>query len=80
MFLTCDCSDASFGYPGGPLLFQNLNFGIDLDSRIASKHASSPTEFSCFHSSTSSIYAFYVSSKWYYISGGRWKFIMMVLY
>ncbi|XP_062146458.1 ABC transporter F family member 3 [Alnus glutinosa] len=28
-------SDASFGYPGGPLLFQNLNFGIDLDSRIA---------------------------------------------
>lgn len=34
MFL---CSDASFGYPGGPLLFRNLNFGIDLDSRIASK-------------------------------------------
>lgn len=31
------CSDASFGYPGGPLLFKNLNFGIDLDSRIASK-------------------------------------------
>lgn len=30
------CSDASFGYPGGPLLFKNLNFGIDLDSRIAS--------------------------------------------
>ncbi|KAG9441060.1 hypothetical protein H6P81_016914 [Aristolochia fimbriata] len=28
-------SDASFGYPGGPLLFKNLNFGIDLDSRIA---------------------------------------------
>ncbi|KAG7650547.1 F-box-like domain superfamily [Arabidopsis thaliana x Arabidopsis arenosa] len=28
-------SDASFGYPGGPLLFRNLNFGIDLDSRIA---------------------------------------------
>ncbi|XVF09051.1 hypothetical protein REPUB_Repub07fG0057800 [Reevesia pubescens] len=27
--------DASFGYPGGPLLFRNLNFGIDLDSRIA---------------------------------------------
>ncbi|KAH9621008.1 hypothetical protein KSS87_004545 [Heliosperma pusillum] len=27
--------DASFGYPGGPLLFKNLNFGIDLDSRIA---------------------------------------------
>ncbi|KAI3906621.1 hypothetical protein MKW98_009529 [Papaver atlanticum] len=27
-------SDASFGYPGG-LLFKNLNFGIDLDSRIA---------------------------------------------
>lgn len=31
-------SDASFGYPGGPLLFRNLNFGIDLDSRIASKY------------------------------------------
>lgn len=28
-------SDASFGYEGGPLLFHNLNFGIDLDSRIA---------------------------------------------
>ncbi|KAI3937871.1 hypothetical protein MKW92_035941 [Papaver armeniacum] len=28
-------SDASFGYPGGPLLFKNLNFGIDLDSRVA---------------------------------------------
>ncbi|GJM87422.1 hypothetical protein PR202_ga03373 [Eleusine coracana subsp. coracana] len=27
--------DASFGYPGGSLLFKNLNFGIDLDSRIA---------------------------------------------
>lgn len=38
MFLKCDCSDASFGYPGGPLLFKNLNFGIDLDSRIASKN------------------------------------------
>jgi len=32
------CSDASFGYPGGPILFKNLNFGIDLDSRIASKY------------------------------------------
>ena len=32
------CSDASFGYPGGPILFKNLNFGIDLDSRIASKN------------------------------------------
>lgn len=37
VFLNCICSDASFGYPGGPLLFKNLNFGIDLDSRIASK-------------------------------------------
>ncbi|GBG74985.1 hypothetical protein CBR_g19498 [Chara braunii] len=27
--------DASFGYPGGELLFKNLNFGIDLDSRLA---------------------------------------------
>lgn len=35
--LSCNCSDASFGYPGGPILFKNLNFGIDLDSRIASK-------------------------------------------
>ncbi|KAM0823417.1 hypothetical protein ACQ4PT_070886 [Festuca glaucescens] len=30
-----DPDDASFGYPGGPILFKNLNFGIDLDSRIA---------------------------------------------
>ncbi|KAM7531455.1 hypothetical protein LguiB_034865 [Lonicera macranthoides] len=30
-----DPDDASFGYPGGPLLFKNLNFGIDLDSRVA---------------------------------------------
>ncbi|GLJ41053.1 hypothetical protein SUGI_0849910 [Cryptomeria japonica] len=28
-------SDASFGYAGGPLLFKNLNFGIDLDSRLS---------------------------------------------
>ncbi|CAK7335779.1 unnamed protein product [Dovyalis caffra] len=28
-------SDASFGYPGGPIMFKNLNFGIDLESRIA---------------------------------------------
>ncbi|MQL74467.1 hypothetical protein Taro_006835 [Colocasia esculenta] len=28
-------SDVSFGYPGSPILFKNLNFGIDLDSRIA---------------------------------------------
>ncbi|GJP45713.1 hypothetical protein CLOM_g5061 [Closterium sp. NIES-68] len=28
-------TDVSFGYPGGPLLFKNLNFGIDLDSRLA---------------------------------------------
>lgn len=37
IFLECDHSDASFGYPGGPILFRNLNFGIDLDSRVASK-------------------------------------------
>nr|CAB3503490.1 unnamed protein product [Digitaria exilis] len=30
-----DPDDASFGYPGGPTLFKNLNFGIDLDSRIS---------------------------------------------
>jgi ATP-binding cassette subfamily F protein 3 len=28
-------SDASFGYPRGPVLFKNLNFGIDLDSHIS---------------------------------------------
>eukprot|EP00850_Spirogloea_muscicola_P001578 SM000006S19343 [mRNA] locus=s6:192048:197015:+ [translate_table: standard] len=27
--------DASFAYPGGQELFRNLNFGIDLDSRLA---------------------------------------------
>ncbi|KAG8383318.1 hypothetical protein BUALT_Bualt05G0172200 [Buddleja alternifolia] len=27
--------DASFGYPGGPILFRNLNFEIDLDNRVA---------------------------------------------
>lgn len=27
--------DVEFGYPGRPLLFDNLNFGVDLDSRIA---------------------------------------------
>lgn len=36
MFFMFDVSDASFAYPGGPTLFKNLNFGIDLDSRIAS--------------------------------------------
>lgn len=41
------CSDASFGYPGGPLLFRNLNFGIDLDSRIASKDVT-PSELLAF--------------------------------
>lgn len=28
-------NDISFGYPGRPILFANVNFGIDLDSRIA---------------------------------------------
>eukprot|EP00898_Chlorokybus_atmophyticus_P008045 jgi/Chlat1/8241/Chrsp77S07670 len=28
-------TDACFNYPGGPMLFKNLNFGIDLDSRLA---------------------------------------------
>ena len=27
--------DVSFGYPGGPQLFHNLNFGIDMESRFA---------------------------------------------
>ncbi|KAK4837076.1 hypothetical protein QYF36_002636 [Acer negundo] len=34
-FLECDCNDTSFAYPGRLILFKNLNFGIDLDSRIA---------------------------------------------
>lgn len=42
MFGKSEYSDASFGYPGGPLMFKNLNFGIDLDSRIASKDACHP--------------------------------------
>ena len=46
-FIMSNYSDASFGYPGGPLLFRNLNFGIDLDSRIASKDAN-PIEFFAF--------------------------------
>lgn len=40
-----DSSDASFGYPGGPILFKNLNFGIDLDSRVASKSFSEVPRF-----------------------------------
>ncbi|EFJ43918.1 hypothetical protein VOLCADRAFT_65399 [Volvox carteri f. nagariensis] len=28
-------NDVSFGYPGGPTLFKNLNFGLDLESRFA---------------------------------------------
>ena len=28
-------NDVSFGYPGGPTLFHNLNFGIDTESRFA---------------------------------------------
>ena len=28
-------SDVSFNYPDGPTLFHNLNFGIDMDSRLA---------------------------------------------
>lgn len=31
--------DVEFGYPGRPLLFDNLNFGVDLDSRSISSHA-----------------------------------------
>ena len=30
-------SDVEFGYPGRPSIFKNLNFGIDLDSRLASE-------------------------------------------
>ncbi|CDY08385.1 BnaC09g12110D [Brassica napus] len=35
-------SDASSVYPGGPLSFRNLNFRIDLGSRIASTKAPPP--------------------------------------
>ena len=28
-------NDVCFGYPGGPQLFRNLNFGIDMESRFA---------------------------------------------
>ena len=28
-------SDVDFGYPDGPRLFQNLNFGLDMESRLA---------------------------------------------
>ena len=28
-------NDVSFGYPGGPTLFRNLSFGIDVESRFA---------------------------------------------
>mmetsp|Transcript_9139 Transcript_9139/g.17183 ORF Transcript_9139/g.17183 Transcript_9139/m.17183 type:complete len:776 (-) Transcript_9139:93-2420(-) len=28
-------NDVSFGYPGGPTLFKKLNFGLDMDSRLA---------------------------------------------
>ncbi len=28
-------NDVSFGYPGGPTLFHNLDFGLDLESRFA---------------------------------------------
>ena len=28
-------NDVDFGYPGGPQLFRNLNFGIDMESRFA---------------------------------------------
>ncbi|GAB4813067.1 hypothetical protein N2152v2_000113 [Parachlorella kessleri] len=28
-------TDVDFGYPGGPTLFKDLNFGLDLDSRFA---------------------------------------------
>ena len=27
--------DVSFGYPGGPTLFRNLDFGLDMESRLA---------------------------------------------
>jgi ATP-binding cassette, subfamily F, member 2 len=29
------CNDITFGYPGCPILFANVSFGIDLDSRVA---------------------------------------------
>lgn len=29
------CNDITFGYPGCPILYSNVDFGVDLDSRIA---------------------------------------------
>lgn len=29
------CNDITFGYPGREILYANVDFGIDLDSRIA---------------------------------------------
>ena len=29
------CNDISFGYPGCPILYSNVDFGVDLDSRVA---------------------------------------------
>ena len=28
-------NDLAFGYPGGPELYRNVEFGLDLDSRVA---------------------------------------------
>ncbi|CAN6864795.1 unnamed protein product [Brassica oleracea] len=41
-FQVCHHLDASSVYPGGPLSFRNLNFRIDLGSRIASTKAPPP--------------------------------------
>lgn len=29
------CNDITFGYPGCPILYSNVDFGLDLDSRVA---------------------------------------------
>ena len=29
------CNDIAFGYPGCPILYQGVDFGVDLDSRVA---------------------------------------------
>ena len=29
------CTDIAFGYPGCPILYHGVDFGVDLDSRVA---------------------------------------------
>jgi len=38
-------NNVRFGYPGGPELFRELNFGIDMDSRFAMVGPNGAAEF-----------------------------------